>query len=95
MTTSEKTRILKHQKIASAREILTNPDQFCDIPSLFQTSWETLKAARGQTVNLDRICPPSHQSELASRIIARVRSYALSKGYTLRPEHSLPATAKG
>lgn len=82
-------------QIVDASEILANPDQFCDIPSLFQTSWEILKAERGQTVNLDRICPPAHQSELASGIIARVSSYALSKGYTLRPEHSLRATTKG
>ncbi|NRB19946.1 MAG: hypothetical protein HRU33_20965 [Rhodobacteraceae bacterium] len=82
-------------QIASAREILTNPDQFCDIPSLYQTSWEILKAERGQTVDLDRICPPAHQSVPASGIISRIRSYAHSKGYALRPEHSLRASAKG
>jgi hypothetical protein len=95
MRVSEQTHAPTQQQIADASEILTNPDQFCDIPSLFQTSWEILKAERGQTVNLDRICPPAHQSELASGIIARVRSYALSKGYTLRAEHSLRATVKG
>lgn len=82
-------------QVASAREILTNPDQFCDIPSLFQTSWEILKGERGQTVDLDRICPPAHQSEPTGGIIARIRSYARTKGYALRPDQSLRATANG
>lgn len=94
MTASEQTRLLTQQQIADAHEILTNPEQFCDIPSLFQTSWEILKAKRGQTVYLDRIRLPTHQSEPAG-IIARVRSHARAKGYALRPEHSLRATAKG
>ncbi|NRB18356.1 MAG: DNA cytosine methyltransferase [Rhodobacteraceae bacterium] len=95
MTASEKTRILTHQQIASAREILTNPDQFYDIPSLFQTSWEILKAERGQAVDFERIRPPAHQSETTNGIIARVRSYARTKGYALSPEHSLQDTANG
>jgi len=82
-------------QVASAREVLTNPDQFCEIPSLFQTSWEIMKAERGQTVDLDRICPSAHQSEPSSGIIGRIRSYARTKGYALRNDHFPRADANG
>jgi hypothetical protein len=95
MATSEQTRVPTQQQIADAREILTNPDQFFDVPSLFQTSWEIMKAERGQTVDLDRICTPVHQSEPVGGITSRIRSYARTKGYALRPERSLRAKAKG
>jgi hypothetical protein len=93
--TAEQTTPPTPFQIASAREVLTNPDQFCEIPSLFQTSWEIMKVERGQTVDLDRICPPSHQSEPTGGIITRIRSYARSKGYALRKEHPLRAKANG
>jgi hypothetical protein len=43
-----------------ALHIVTNPDQFHTVPAVLQSAWAELKAARGQTVNLDRMGEPAY-----------------------------------
>lgn len=42
------------------RSILADPAEFHHCPALLQSAWATLKAARGQSVDFDRIGPPRH-----------------------------------
>lgn len=46
--------------LAAARQVATNPAAFLDSPTLFVGAFVTLKAARGQTVRLNRLNAPAH-----------------------------------
>ncbi|MGB1389256.1 MAG: hypothetical protein ACPG61_10255 [Paracoccaceae bacterium] len=46
-----------------ARHVLTHPETYHDQPALIVDAWATLKAERGQTVDLDRIGTPVHLIE--------------------------------
>lgn len=60
-------------QLADAQEILSNPAQFLEYRHRFPSYWEALKAARGETVNMSRLIPPSKPT-LALRILARAKS---------------------
>jgi len=94
-------------QISDARDVVTNSEQFCDFPWLVQSSWEVLKASRGQTVDFNRLCPPAPlpQSGPAPQteqqpagtygLLSRIRSYARTKGYWLRPQDTARTSANG
>ena len=60
-------------QLADAQEILSNPAQFLELRHQFPSHWETLKAARGETVNMARLITPN-KLPLALRIVARAKS---------------------
>lgn len=81
--------VTRHQ-ITTALSVITNPAHFCDSPQHFQTAWETLKAARGESVDFRRIGPAIHQVEnsaepgtgiagMSRGCLARLRAHAASK----------------
>lgn len=72
------------QEVKDALEICSHPDQFCDVPSLFQWSWATLKAERGQDMNLHQLPPMAHRIEPTGGVIARIRSHARANNIPLR-----------
>lgn len=81
--------VTRHQ-ITTALSIITNPAHFCESPQHFQTAWETLKAARGETVDFRHIGPAIHQVEngadpgtriagMSRGCLARLRAHAAAK----------------
>ena len=81
--------VTRHQ-ITSALSVITNPAHFCDRPQHFQTAWQTLKAARGETVDLGHVGPAIHQIEncqetatgiggMSRECLARLRAHAAAK----------------
>ncbi len=66
---------------------IANPTTFH--PALAASEWVTLKEARGQTVDLDRIASPHHLIEqhgtseaLTCRVITRVHAHIARTGIT-------------
>ncbi|WP_243612955.1 hypothetical protein [Shimia aestuarii] len=51
------------QKPIEPLEVVENPEEFCDRPSLLRASWAELKARRGQSVNFDTIGDPAYRIE--------------------------------
>ena len=81
--------VTRHQ-ITTALSVITNPAHFCESPQHFQTAWETLKAARGESVDFRRIGPAIHQVEnsaepgtgiagMSRGCLARLRAHAAAK----------------
>lgn len=54
--------VTRHQ-ITTALSVITNPAHFCDTPQHFATAWQTLKAARGESVDLAHIGPAVYRVE--------------------------------
>lgn len=54
------TAITRHQ-ITTALSVITNPAHFCENPKHYQTAWQTLKEARGESVDFRHIGPASHR----------------------------------
>jgi len=72
MTVKQTVPPTTHQ-IADAQEILGNPGQYPELRHQFPDHWTMLKAARGQTVDMDRLIATPKQP-LALRILAHARS---------------------
>jgi hypothetical protein len=77
-----------------ATSVVSHPHLFARTPAVLAKNWERLKNARGQTVDHDRIGPPSYVIEPAcavittaesTRISKTVRQIAIRKGYDLPP----------
>jgi hypothetical protein len=50
-------------QIAKAREVVSHPELYCDIPSALQDAWEILKAARGTRVDYRGTGEPHYRIE--------------------------------
>jgi hypothetical protein len=85
--------VTRHQ-ITTALSVTTNPAHFCDTPQHFQTAWQTLKAARGESVDFRRIGPAIHQIEakrepaplisgMSRGCLDRLRAHVARKGVPL------------
>ena len=77
----------------TARDVVTNPNDFHDQPSVRAIAWAILMEARGKRCDLDRMGIPAgpltlkesnEESLRAARVAQRVRDHAESQGYTLR-----------
>lgn len=86
------------QEIATALTVARNPAHFCDQPKVMRTAWQILKAARGQSVDLDRAGPAAHRvSKIADRPVhplhmtaaglARLRAHAAMKRAGINAGH--------
>jgi len=69
---------------AVAFDVVTRPDTYALQPALLAHAWATLKEARGQSVNLDRIAAPAHLIAPAAPPVRRRDA----------PPHVSPATAE-
>lgn len=87
---------LKPTELLIARNIALRPQVALTCPALLASVWTTLKAARGQTVNLDRIDTPAHVTDRnpivvlnidndlrKERLRRRIRRHAAQRGYPL------------
>ena len=79
--------------LRTALHVVTHPEIFGRNPAVLAINWERLKAARGQTVDHDRIGAPAYlvvNTDQAGaqviRIRTKVREYAQTKGYDLPPD---------
>ncbi|WP_299558669.1 hypothetical protein [uncultured Sulfitobacter sp.] len=81
----------------TARDVVTNPNDFADQPAVRATAWAILMEARGKTVDLDRMgitdSEPSqpfdedrpHSPARMARVSRTTRTIARAKGYFTRP----------
>ena len=72
-------------QLDTARIVVSNPDKYHSQPTVIGTAWATLKEARGQTVDFDRLRGTHHlieHSACAARITAKVRKIMITKDYS-------------
>lgn len=85
--------VTRHQ-ITTALSVITNPAHFCENPKHYQTAWQTLKEARGESVDFRHIGPASHRIDeggdtptgiagMTRGCLARLRAHAASKNIPL------------
>ena len=77
----------------TARQIISPPEDYLHDTTLFAAAWATMKAARGQGFDPQRLRPqhligrpspaPEPLDQTLTRVGETVRSYAAPKGYKL------------
>jgi hypothetical protein len=82
----------------TARQIVSSPEDHLHDTSLFAAAWATMKAARGQGFDPQRLHPqhlighptptPEPIDQTLTRVGDTVRSYAAKQGYRLPPRHA-------
>lgn len=75
------------------RDVIADPEPYSNLPTLYAEAWATLKRARGQTVDFDRIGPARHSItrptpdpeptvvEIMDRCAGQAHRIAVAKGY--------------
>ena len=82
----------------TARQIVSSPEDHLHDTSLFAAAWATMKAARGQGFDPQRLHPqhliggptpaPEPLDQTLTRVGENVRGYAAKQGYKLPRRHA-------
>ena len=82
----------------TARQIVSSPEDHLHDTNLFTAAWATMKAARGQGFDQQRLHPqhligrptpaPEPIGQTLNRVGETVRSYAAKQGYKLPRRHA-------